>query len=158
MSGPGTTQRAVAPEAATTTRAAVLALQRRMQTLEGQVRPHVTEADIRDLQTQVRAPLEAARGIMGQEGASMAESEYRNIWQLISQSAAAWERLRASWASPTRIVTVPMQQAIEQAQSVVEAARELAPQVGVAAAAGMVIAALAGLWVLTEVGKAAVSR
>ena len=155
MSGPGTTQRAVAPEAATTTRAAVLALQRRMQTLEGQVRPHVTEADIRDLQTQVRAPLEAARGIMGQEGSTMFESEYRNIWALISQAAAAWERLRASWASPTRIITVPMQQAIEQAQSVVEAAQELAPRVGVAAAAGMLVAGAAGLWLLGQVAKRA---
>lgn len=152
MSGAtSTTTAMVSPEAATTTRAAVLALQRRFQRFEGEVRPHVSAEDIARLQQDVMRPLEQARGLAGVEPNSMTETEWRGCWNIIGAVARSWESIKREWSSPTRIVSVPLQRAIEGAQQVVQAAEELAPRLGVAAAAGMVIAAGAGLWVLSEI-------
>lgn len=146
-----TNTRNVAPAAASTTRTAILALGRRMERFEGESRPYITRADMLSFQTQVSAQLRAAHSIMGPEGAPMSEQTWRECWQRIGDAARAWERMRREWTAPGRVLTQPFRLAIDQAQQVYEAAAEIAPRLGLAAAGGMVIASLAGLWLLSEI-------
>jgi len=145
------TTRMTSAQAANSTRAAVLALGRRMERFEGQARGTLTAEDLRRLRAEVLEPLRLANRLLVPEGQPMTEVSWRAAWTLVGQASTAWDRLAREWRSPTRVVTVPFTQALDGAQSVVDTARELAPRVAIAAAGGMVIAALAGLWLLSKV-------
>lgn len=149
----------VSIEATNTTRTAVMSLGRRMERFEGEMTGLLTAAELRQLRQTVITPLGQAAGlvpleVVNQPPIRMTQERWREAWRLIGQASRNWDAFGRELLSPARALSAPGRLAVERAQDMVNTAMSIAPNLGVAAAGGMVIAALAGLWVLSKIGGA----
>jgi len=148
--------RSQAIESTQPARDAISGLQTRSRAWYADMRSRMTRAERETFQRQVVTQYGVALRIAQRtDPASQRDAMGRAV-----AATQVWSRLNAELGSVTRLATSPFTvaqnaayEAAEEAVEAAEAVRAQLPGVAVAAASGMVIAALAGLWLLSKVTR-----